>query len=81
MNIILISAVPVILIKLLVHVRVTLLEIVEVDSKMSKADIEAKCEEREGFWQTQLKTMHIYGGLNKKDSRKYVSRRQQDKEK
>ena len=62
------------------HVKVTLIEKVEIDSSMSKADIEAKCEEREGYWQTQLKTMNIYGGLNKKDSRKYISRRQQEKE-
>ena len=63
------------------HVRVTLLEEVEVTPSMSKSDIEAKCETREGFWQTQLRTMNIYGGLNKKDSRKYVSRRQQESDK
>ena len=63
------------------HVNVTLLEKVEVDPTMTKADIEAKCEAREGYWQTQLKSMSSYGGLNKKDSRKYVSRRQQERNK
>ena len=61
------------------HVRVTLIEQVKVEPGDSKAQKEAKCEAREGFWQTQLKTLQSYGGLNKKDSRKYVTRRQQEK--
>ena len=61
------------------HVRVTLIEKVNVEAGASKAQKEAKCEEREGYWQTQLKTLSIYGGLNVRDSRKYVSLRQQAK--
>ncbi len=59
------------------HIRVTLIEKVKVDPQDSRAEKEAKCEAREGFWQTQLKTLQTYGGLNKRDSRKYVTERRQ----
>ena len=59
------------------HVRVTIIERVIIDPGASKAEKEAICEEREGYWQTQLKTLHVYGGLNVRDNRKYVSLRSQ----
>ena len=62
------------------HVRVTLIEEVRVNPEDSIAEREAKCEIREGYWQTQLRTLHIYGGLNKRDNRRYVSKKQQEKE-
>ena len=62
------------------HIRVTLIEKVKVDPQDSRAEKESKCEAREGFWQTQLKTLHVYGGLNKRDNRKYVTERQQAKD-
>ena len=53
-------------------IRVTLIEKVKdlrvTDSTEEK---ERKCERREAFWQTQLKTLRVYGGLNKRDGRKY----------
>ena len=59
------------------HVRVTILEQVRVEKGDNRAQREAKCEAREGYWQTQLKTLNTYGGLNVRDSRKYISQRQQ----
>ena len=61
------------------HIKVTLIEQVEVEANDSRAQKEAKCEAREGYWQTQLKTLQIYGGLNKRDNRKYVTRKQQER--
>ena len=34
-----------------------------------------KIEIREGYWQTQLRTLTRYGGLNKKDERKLTHNR------
>ena len=59
------------------HLRVTILEQVKFEAGDSRRDKEAKCEVREGHWQTQLKTLQIYGGLNKRDNRKYVSLKHQ----
>ena len=59
------------------YIKVTLIEKVKVEKNDSKSQKEAKCEEREGYWQTQLKTLHIFGGLNKRDNRKYVTSRKQ----
>ena len=61
------------------HIRIIILEKVDVDIGASREQKEAKCEEREGYWQTQLKTLQTYGGLNVRDNRKYVSRRTQEK--
>ena len=53
-------------------VSVTLIEKVkginENDDILAK---EAKCEKREMYWQRQLKTLTVYGGLNKRDGKKY----------
>ena len=62
------------------HIKVTLIEQVRVEPGDSKEQKEAKCEAREGYWQTQLKTLQTYGGLNKRDNRKYVSKRKQEAE-
>ena len=53
------------------HVEVTLIEQVKLDPNDSQAEKERKCELREGYWQTQLKTFERYGGLNKRHSKKY----------
>ena len=54
-------------------VAVTVIEKVkginENDSILVK---EAKCEQRESYWQRQLKTLTVYGGLNKRDGKKYT---------
>ena len=53
-------------------IRVTLIEKVNnLNPGDSIAVKEAKCERREAFWQRQLKTLRTYGGLNKRDGRKY----------
>ena len=57
------------------HLRVTLLEKVDVSDCRNQSQREAKCEKREGYWQNQLKTLVTYGGLNKRDNRKYVARK------
>ena len=59
------------------NIKVTLIEKVDLGSASTTAEKEAKCETREGYWQTQLKTLHAGGGLNSKDNRKYVTRRKQ----
>ena len=60
------------------HLRVTILEQVLVSPSDSREEKEAKCEIREGYWQTQLKSLQKYGGLNKRDNRKYASLKQQN---
>ena len=57
--------------------NITLIEKVDLGNASTTAEKEAKCETREGYWQTQLKTLRTGGGLNSKDSRKYVTRRKQ----
>ncbi len=57
--------------------NVTLIEEVDLGSATTTAEKEAMCEKREGYWQTQLKTLRTGGGLNTKDSRKYVTHRNQ----
>ena len=42
---------------------------------MTQTMKEKDCEKLEGYWQTQLKTSDRYGGLNKKDNRKYCADR------
>ncbi len=53
------------------HLRVTLIEDVDLASNLSNSDKEKVCQERETFWQTQLKCFVRYGGLNKRNNRKY----------
>ena len=42
-----------------------------VDENDSQEEKERKCELREKYWQSQLKTFERYGGLNKRHSKKY----------
>ena len=60
------------------HLRVTILEQVKVLPSDNREERERKCEIREGYWQTQLKSLQKYGGLNKRDNRKYASLKQQN---
>ena len=53
------------------HAQVTLIEKVVVDTNDSQEEKERKCELRERYWQSQLKTFERYGGLNKRHSKKY----------
>ena len=53
------------------NARVTLIEKVVVDENDSQEEKERKCELREKYWQSQLKTFERYGGLNKRHSKKY----------
>ena len=61
------------------YIKVTLLEKVQVNPDDNREQREAKCEAREGYWQTQLRTLTMYGGLNKRDNRKYTSLKNQGK--
>ena len=55
-------------------VSVTVIEVVGgINSEDSIEVKEAKCEKREAYWQRQLKTLTVYGGLNKRDGKKYVT--------
>ena len=54
------------------HVRVTIIEKVENINENDSIDVrEKKCEKREAYWQRQLRTLQTYGGLNKRDGKKY----------
>ena len=55
------------------QVRVTIIDQVVFDDNDSDNVRLRKMKEREAFWQYQLKTLEIYGGLNKNDSRKETS--------
>ena len=54
------------------NIKVTLIERVNgIEERDEKAVVEEKCARRELYWQRQLKTFQIYGGLNKRDGKKY----------
>ena len=57
-------------------IRVTLIEKVDIQEGDSVEERDRKCESREGYWMTQLRTLQRFGGLNKKDSRRYETTRQ-----
>ena len=52
------------------QLKVIIIEKVVVNDNDSKETKIKKCEKREGYWQTQLKCMTRYGGLNIRDNRK-----------
>ena len=54
------------------QLRVTVIEKVSVLNTDNKVQRLAKCKLREAHWQNQLKTLEMWGGLNKRDSRKEV---------
>ena len=50
------------------HLTVKLVDSLEFDDSISKLDREKALESREGYYQTQLKTLERYGGMNTLDS-------------
>ena len=52
-----------------------IIESVDLAHLNTTRDKREAIEIREGYWQTQLRTMRRYGGLNKKDDRKLSNRR------
>ena len=50
------------------HLSVIVVDSVDIDPNLSKVDRERAMEAREGFYQTQLKTLERYGGMNTLDS-------------
>ena len=57
------------------QLEVILIEHVDVSSFKTKAEKRAALEIAEGKWQTELRTMTRYGGLNKKDNRKISNKK------
>ena len=51
-------------------IEIYLIEHVKVDRADDPETRLNKCMVREGFWQKQLRTMEIHGGLNKRDSQR-----------
>ena len=46
------------------HLPVIIVDAIEFESEISKVDREKAMKAREGFYQTQLKTLERYGGMN-----------------
>ena len=57
------------------QLRYTLIESVDLSLAKTTKEKRALIEVREGHWQTQLRTLSRYGGLNKKDDRLITNRR------
>ena len=57
------------------QLKVILIERVDLTNIETTAEKRKTIEVREGFWQTQLRTLSHYGGLNKKDERKLHNKR------
>ena len=57
------------------HIEVTIIDQVELSDCVTKQSKRKKLEGVEGYWQTQLRTLLRYGGLNKKDERKITNNR------
>ena len=55
------------------QLRVTIIDQVIFDDQDNDDIKLRKMKQREAYWQHQLKTLEIYGGLNKNDSRKETS--------
>ena len=51
------------------QIKIIIVEQVDLSLAESTRDKRALIEVREGYWQTQLRTLKRYGGLNKKDER------------
>ena len=55
-------------------ISVTIIEQVNGIRESDSTEVkEAKCEKREAYWQRQLKTLKSFGGLNKRDGKKYLT--------
>ena len=61
--------------KLSEQLNVILIEKVDLSTFKTTSEKRQVIEIREGFWQTQLRTLTRYGGLNKKDERKLTCNR------
>ena len=57
------------------QIKIVLIEYVDLTSCEPTADKRERIEVREGYWQTQLRTLSHYGGLNRKDERKISNKR------
>ena len=57
------------------QLKFIIIEAVDLAHLNTTKDKREAIEIREGYWQTQLRTMRRYGGLNKKDDRKLTNRR------
>ena len=57
------------------QINVILIEYVDLSSAGTTREKRELLEVREGYWQTQLRTLSRYGGLNKKDERKISNKR------
>ena len=55
------------------HINITLIDIVDLSDCQTRIEKRSKIERIEGHWQTELRTMQRYGGLNKKDERKIAN--------
>ena len=53
------------------HLKVTLIERVEFPEGFSSSQKEELCQTRETYWQNQLKCFTRFGGLNKRNNKKY----------
>ena len=61
--------------QLVEHLRVTIIDQVDLQECHTTKEKRAKIEIVEGQWQTNLRTLIRYGGLNKKDERKISNNR------
>ena len=57
------------------QIKIIIIDQVDLSSANSTREKRVLIEEREGYWQTQLRTLLRYGGLNKKDERKISNKR------
>ena len=57
------------------QIKVIIIDCMDLSSADTTKAKRALLEVREGFWQTQLRTLTRYGGLNKKDERKISNKR------
>ena len=57
------------------HFEVTLIDKLDLDIYTTKKEKRAAIEILEGKWQTNLRTLVRYGGLNKRDERKISNKR------
>ena len=55
------------------HNNFTLIDVADLSDCQTRIDKRNRIERMEGYWQTELRTMQRYGGLNKKDERKIAN--------
>lgn len=51
------------------HFNITLIDLIDLSDCKTRIEKRNKIERQEGHWQTELRTMQTYGGLDKKDER------------